>query len=128
MEKWKRNLSGATQDILTGINNTQADPPRLALQAAQKWQNNVSQARPAFERGLQRTTQADWKKAAADGVNRIADGANRKAYKYGDFAQQFYTHLDQGVAAIKAMPSTTFEDNVQRAVAMMRHNKAFKRS
>lgn len=127
-EKWKQNLGAATQNILTGIQNTQKDPPRLALAAAPKWQQNVSQSRPKFEAGLQRTSQADWKKATADAVSRVADGANRKVGKMADFNQQFYPHLDQGIAQLANMPSMTFEDNVQRAVFMMRHNRNFKRS
>ena len=127
-DKWKNNLSAATQNIIQGIQNTQADPPRLAIAAANKWQQNVAQAQPKFVAGLQRTSQADWKAAATAGVNRVADGAQKKQQKYTDFATQFYPYLDQGVAQVKSMDSTTFEARVQRAVAMMRHNRAFRRS
>ena len=124
-DKWKNRIQAATADIQQGIQNTQADPPRLALAKADKWQQNVSQARPQFEAGLQRVSQAQWKAAALAGVSRIADGAAKKQEKYTQFAQAFYPYLDQGVAQVKSMPSTTFEDNVQRAVQMMRHNRAF---
>ncbi len=127
-EKWKTNLSGATQNIINGVNNSQADPPRLAIAAANKWQQAVSQAQPRFVAGLHRTTQADWKAATIAGANRVADGANKKVQKYADFATTFYPHLDQGVQQVKQMDSTTFEARVQRAVFMMRHNRSFKRT
>ncbi len=126
-DKWKNNLSAATQNILQGIQNTQADPPRLAIAQAGKWLNSVTASQPKFIAGLQRTTQADWKAAASAGVNRVADGAQKKQGKYTDFATQFYPYLDQGVAQVRGMDSSTFEARVQRAVAMMRHNRAFKR-
>lgn len=127
-DKWKNNLSAATQNIINGINNTQADPPRLAAAAAAKWLNSVTASQPKYVSGLQRVSQAEWKAAAVAGTNRIADGAQKKQQKYTDFATQFYPYLDQGVQQVKSMDSGTFEARVQRAVAMMRWNRAFKRT
>jgi hypothetical protein len=61
------------------------------------------------------------------GVPRVAQGAQAKQSKYTAFAQEFFPYLATGVQRIDAMPSTTLEDNINRAVAMIRHNAGFKR-
>ena len=110
----------AEQRILPG-------PGQLAAQSYQKYQNNVQQAFPKWKNNVAAVSLSSWQQSATAGVQRVAQGAQAKQGKYQAFAQQFYPFLDNNVAAIKAMPNATFEDRVQRAVAMMRKNSEFKR-
>jgi hypothetical protein len=127
-QKWLTRLSGATSEVTAGIAKVTESPGAAAVRSKQKYQNNVVAAFPKWERNTNAVSLQAWQQAATAGASRIAQGAQQKQGKYEAFAQQFYPYLDQQVAKIKSMPNATFEDRVQRAVAMMRGNAAFKRS
>jgi len=126
--KWLQRLSGATSEVTAGIAKVTEAPGQAAVRSKQKYQNNVVAAFPKWERNTANVSLQSWQQAATQGASRIAQGAQQKQGKYENFASQFYPYLDQQVAKVKAMPNATFEDRVQRAVAMMRGNAAFKRS
>jgi hypothetical protein len=126
--KWVNRLSAATADVQAGIAKVQTAPGQLAAQSYQKYQNNTQAAFPKWKNNVAAVSLSSWQQSATAGVQRIAQGAQAKQGKYQSFAQQFYPFLDNNVAAIKSMPNATFEDRVQRAVAMMRKNSEFKRS
>jgi hypothetical protein len=126
-QKWVTRLSAATSDIAAGIAKVQTAPGALAAQSYQKYQNNVQASFPKWKNNVAAVSLSSWQQSATAGVQRVAQGAQAKQGKYQAFAQQFYPFLDNNVAAIKAMPNATFEDRVQRAVAMMRKNAEFKR-
>ena len=127
-QKWLTRLSGATADVTAGIAKVTESPGAAAVRSKQKYQNNVVAAFPKWENNTRNVSLQQWQSAATAGASRIAQGAQQKQGKYENFAQQFYPYLDQQVAKIKNMPNATFEDRVQRAVAMMRGNAAFKRN
>lgn len=128
-EKWKNNLSSATAAIQAGIQRVTEAPGAKAAAKQQKWIQNVQASQDKWRRNVAAVSLQQWKDLFTNvGVQRVAQGAQAKQSKYTDFAQQFYPYLDQGVAQIQNMPDTSFEERVQRAVAMMRHNRGFKRS
>ena len=127
-QKWLTRLSGATAEVQSGIAKVTEAPGVAAVRSKAKYQNNVVAAFPKWERNTGAVSLQAWQQAATAGASRIAQGAQQKQGKYESFAQQFYPYLDQQVQKIKAMPNATFEDRVQRAVAMMRGNAAFKRN
>src|SRR5271169_3525676 len=120
--KWVNRLSAATADIQSGIAKVTTAPGQLAAQSAAKYQNNVTAAFPKWKNNVAAVSLSSWQQAATAGVSRVAQGAQAKQGKYQDFANQFYPFLDSNVSKIKSMPNATFEDRVQRAVAMMRAN------
>lgn len=127
--KWLTRIQGATQDITNGVNNVQVAPGTKAAAQSAKWLQNVTAAQDKWKRNVGAVSLEQWKQYMLNvGVPRVAQGAQAKQAKFGSFAQQFFPHLEQGIAKVQAMPSTTLEDNIQRAVAMMRHNASFKRS
>ncbi len=127
--KWLNRLSGATADITAGVNNVQVAPGQLAAAQQQKWLANVTAAADKWKRNVGSVSLEQWRAYMLNvGVPRVAQGAQAKQAKYGAFAQQFFPHLEAGIAKVKAMPSTSLEDNINRAVTMMRHNASFKRS
>lgn len=127
--KWVQRLSGATQDIVNGVNAVTVAPGQLAAAQQQKWLQNVQAAADKWKRNVGSVSLEQWRNYMIQvGVPRVAQGANAKQAKYGAFAAQFFPHLEAGIAKVRSMPSTTLDDNINRAVAMMRHNASFKRS
>lgn len=128
-QKWLTRLSGAGPDITQGVNNVSVAPGQLAAAQSQKWLTNVTAAADKWKRNVGSVSLEQWRNYMLNvGVPRIAQGAQAKQAKYGAFAQQFFPHLEAGIAKVKGMPSTTLEDNINRAVVMMRHNASFKKT
>lgn len=127
--KWLNRLSGASQDIINGVNGVTTAPGQAAAAQQQKWLQNVQAAADKWKRNVGAVSLEQWRHYMLTvGVPRVAQGAQAKQAKYGAFAQQFFPHLEAGIAKVKSMPSTTLEDNINRAITMMRHNAQFKRS
>lgn len=127
--KWVNRLSGATSDIQAGVARVTTAPGQQAAAKADKWLANVTAAQAKWKRNVGNVSLDDWKNYMTNvGIPRIAQGAQAKQQKFGNFAQQFFPYLAQGVAKVEAMPDTTYEQRVNKAVAMMGHNHAFKRS
>lgn len=127
-QKWVNRLSGATAEIQSGIARVNEAPGQKAAAKQQKWIQNVQASQDKWRRNVSSVTLEDWKNLFTSvGVPRIAQGAQAKQDKYTQFAASFYPYLDQGIRRIDSMPDTTFEERVQRAVAMMRHNRDYKR-
>jgi len=126
-EKWKNRLSAASPEIAQGIDRVTRAPGAAAAAATDKWRQRTMDAAEKFRRNVGNVTLADWQKAAKDGVGRVASGAAAKVGKVEAFQTEFFPHLERGQAAIANMPSTTVEDGINRAAAMIRHNAAFKR-
>ena len=127
-QKWVNRLSAATTEIQNGIQNVTKAPGQAAVAKRQKWATNVQQAEEKWARNTARVSLDDWKKAALTvGVPRIAQGAQQKQDKMGAFMEEFLPHLARGVERVSQMPDNTFEERVQKSVAMMRHNREFKR-
>lgn len=127
--KWLSRLSGASQDIINGVNGVTTAPGQAAAAQSQKWLANVTAAADKWKRNVGSVSLEQWRQYMLNvGVPRVAQGAQAKQAKFGQFAAQFFPHLEAGIAKVKGMPSTTLEDNINRAVTMMRHNAQFKRS
>lgn len=127
--KWVQRLSGATAEIQAGIQRVNTAPGQRAVAKKDKWQNNVVNAADKWARNTGRVSLQDWQNAAINtGVPRIAQGAQQKQGKMQSFLNDFIPHLERGQQVVEGMPDNTFEQRVQRAVSMMRHNAGFKRS
>lgn len=127
--KWTTRLSASTQDIQQGVQRVQTAPGMLAAQKFQKWITGVQESANKWRRNVAAVSLDSWQASMINiGIPRVSQGAQAKQGKYTAFATQFFPHLERGIAQVKAMPDTTFEDRIQRAVAMMRHNRDFQRS
>lgn len=127
--KWVNRLSGATSEIQAGIDRVTEAPGMKAAAKQQKWIQAVNASQDKWKRNVSAVSLEQWKSLFKSvGVPRIAQGAQAKQSKYTNFAMQFFPYLEQGVQRVAGMPDTTFEERVQKAVAMMRHNHDFKRS
>lgn len=128
-QHWVRNISAATQDITTGVQSVTQAPGQAAAKQKSKWLARVTASADKWAARVGSVSLQDWQNSMINiGIPRIAQGAQAKQGKMNSFMQQFLPFLNQGVMQVSQMPSTTLEDNINRAVAMIRHNATFKRS
>lgn len=127
--KWVSRIGAASQDVANGVDRVTTAPGQAAAAKVDKWRQNTMAAEDKWRRNVGAVSLEDWRTLMKSvGIPRIAQGAQAKQAKYGNFAAQFFSHLEQGLQQLASMPDTTFEDRVAKAVAMMRHNRNFKRS
>lgn len=126
--KWVTNLSGSTERVKAGVARVTTAPGQKAAAQSQKWLQRVTASQDKWRTRVASVSLQSWQQSMTDvGIPRIAQGAQAKQDKYTAFANEFFPFLAQGVQRIDAMPSTTLEDNINRAVAMIRHNATFRR-
>lgn len=129
VSKWLANLGSSTERMTAGAQRVTKSPGVAAAAAADKWLQKVTAAKAKFAANVGRVSLADWQNAYINvGIPRVAQGAQAKQNKVLAFQQEFLPYLQRGVATIDAMPSTTLEDGVARATAMIRYNAKFSRS
>lgn len=127
--KWQSNLTNSTTAIKNGVQAVTVAPTALAAKASDKWLAKVSSpdTQAKFVAGLNKVSLSDWQNAMVNtGIPRIASGAAKGAAKYTTFATKFYPFLANIQQTIKAMPSTTLEDNIARMTAQVRAASQFK--
>lgn len=127
-QKWVSNLGAATARMTTGAQGVTKAPGAAAAAAKAKWLQRVTASADKFATNVGRVTLQQWQDAYINiGIPRVAAGAQAKQGKMQDFMSEFLPFLQNGVAKIDAMPSTSLEDNIARATAMIRYNATFKR-
>lgn len=130
-DKWARNLGASTEAIKAGIAAVNVAPTEKAAAAADRYAQGVanSVASGDYQKGLRRVSLEDWRRAITNkGIPRIAAGAAEAKPKMAAFLTEFLPHVEAGQRALESMPKGDLETNLQRAVAMMRHNASFRRS
>ena len=121
--KWGQRLKGSTEDIRRGISRVARAPGESAVQQQDKlvtrFQESVSSGRWAA--ATRSVSLQDWQQAAQDkGVQRIAAGVDAAAPKQAQMAGRLLAAVDAASGKARALPSTTLEDNVNRAATFMR--------
>ncbi len=126
--KWRDRLSGATQQIIDGVNAVQTAPGQKAAAAADLWLQRTMAAKDKFKTNVARVSLQEWQTAMTTvGVNRVASGAQAKVGKVESFMNEFLPYLDAGKAKIDAMPKGDLSASIARATAQIQHNAGFKR-
>ena len=130
--KWQRNLSASTQTISEGVQRVTESPTAAAAR-------NIDRMVAGFQKaaadgkiadGLNSVSLESWKASVLDkGLGRIASGAAAAESKFEHFMSEFLPFLESGVREIdNTNPRGSVEENIQRAVSMMRHNAKFRRT
>lgn len=115
--------------MTAGAQALTVSPGSLAAAAADKWLAKVTQAKDKFKARVGSVSLSDWQQAYINvGIPRVSQGAQAKQGKFLAFFDQFLPYLQTGLQTIDKMPSTTLEDGIARATAMIRYNAKFKRS
>lgn len=126
--KWLQNLSASTDRMTKGAQGVTKAPGLAAAAAADKWLAKVTAAKTKFATNVGRVSLQEWQNSYINvGIPRVAQGANAKQNKYLSFAEDYYAYLQRGLATIDQMPSTTLEDGIARATAMIRFNAKYVR-
>lgn len=127
-QRWVQGIGNATQKITQGVAAVQQAPGQRAAAQADKWLMKVQQSQAKWKANVGRVTLQDWQnRMTTVGIPRIAQGAQAKQDKFASFMNQFLPFLQQGVSQIDRMPSTTLDDGINRATAMIRYNAGFRR-
>lgn len=125
--KWANNASQATQAYTEGVQAVTMAPGRAAAAAADLWAANVAAAKPKFTRNVSAVSLEDWKTAAVQkGAPRIATGVQSAQSKMANFYRDFLPFLDSVRSNLPPRGGT--EQNITRAVAMMRGVAGFRKS
>lgn len=128
-DKWKRRLSGATEDVRRGIDKVSVAPGQMAAQAQDAMLTNLTESVTSgrWANRVGSVTLNDWKTAARDkGVGRIATGAAAAESKMAQVAQTLLPAVDAAAAAARQIPKVTIEDSIQRAATFMRQMREYK--
>lgn len=126
--QWKQRLDAATDRITTGVGKVTEAPGKRAAASADKMRARLLESLDTgrWQGAVAKVSVEDWKKAMVEkGIPRIRAGTAGAVPQMEAFAREFFPHLEAGIARIRAMPSVTLDDNIERAVAMMRHNSTF---
>lgn len=127
-QKWQQNLSNSQAAITRGVNAVTVAPGQQAAAAADKWLQKVTASQAKWKANVANVSLQSWQQAMTTvGIPRVAQGAQAKVGKMQNFMESFLPYLAQGVAQIDKMPSTTVEDGVARAAAMIRYNAKYKK-
>lgn len=126
--KWVANLSSSTAAITAGVNAVTVAPGQLAAAASQKWLQNTQAAADKWKQRVGAVSLSQWQQAMINvGAPRVASGAQANQGKMQDFMTQFLPFLATQVQTVRAMPSTTLDQNIARSAAMIRATASFKR-
>lgn len=128
-EYLKQRIGQSGTNYRDGINRVTENPAAKAIAAKDKWAAGVQDAiaNDRFAKGLAGVTIEMWKRHSIDyGVPAYTQSANKAGENYTAFAKVFYPYLANARAAVLAMPSNTFQDNLQRMIAMATRLHEFK--
>lgn len=120
----------AAPHIADQVRKVTVSPTEQAAKKVDKMRTNFLKSLDdgKVERGLRRVTLSDWQAAMINkGVPRITQGLEQAESKIIEFNRQFYPYLERVQNEVAAMPDTTLEDNIQRAVHNIRRVSEFKR-
>lgn len=128
--KWARNMGAAGETIRAGVLAVTQSPTQAAAANAAGYVSGVQRAVESgkWQAGLNSVSLPDWQRATIDvGLQRLQTGAAKAKDKVKAFLDEWLPWEEQGKAALASTPRGGLEQNMQRALIMMRHNAAFRR-
>lgn len=127
--KWVEKLSAAGPEIEAGVKRVQESPGVAAARQSAKYEARVRESFAKWKQRVAGLNLADWQNSMINvGVQRVASGAQAKQHKMAAFAAEFYPFMDQVLARINAMPTTTPQQRIAKMVANAEAIRQFKRT
>lgn len=127
-EKWAQRTSGATQQVIEGVNRVQQAPGQKAAQQVDVWLANIQAKRDKWKNNVGAVSLQSWQESTRQGAQRIASGVQAKKGKMESFLNEFIPHLENVQRRVQSMPRGNLEQNLARMVENARGNADFKRS
>lgn len=129
-DKWQRNLGNAQQEMQSGVQRVTVAPGTAAAAKKQKWimalQDSATQDK--WERNVRSVSLASWQESMTTlGIQRAAAGATAKKSKMENAMNSLLPFIDSVRNTVRSMPDNTPQDREQRALAMMRGMRGYKR-
>jgi hypothetical protein len=118
-DRWETGLGAATQKISEGVDRVTVSPGEKAAAQADVWHQNVTAAKEKFARNSRAVSLEDWRAQTKAAVGNVATGASRKKGKFTDKITPVFAHMSTVLARVDNMPRGSYEQNKQRAIAMM---------
>lgn len=117
--KYKSGVQGGANAYTVGINSVSVAPSQKAIAQQQKmvtnWNNAITSGKWAEK--LNAVTLSSWKSSATGmGAQNYVASADKGATKWGVWATESFPIIQAIQDEIEAMPSTTFQDNIQRMI------------
>lgn len=121
-QKWVDRLSAATNAIRDGVNNVKRAPGEMAAEHRDLYLQGVTANVGKWARNVAAVSLADWKRLTIDkGLPRVAPGAAAAKDKFTRFMTDWLNFQQQVVQpALQSQPRGTIDQNIQRAVTVMR--------
>ena len=130
-QNWVTGISNSTEKIRSGVRAVTVAPSEKAIAAIPRMVQGIQRAAQEgkIEAGLRRVGLQAWKDSMENkGIPRMATGAMASQGKMESFLGEFLPHVQAGLERIdREMPRGTKDQNIARAVAMMRWNGEFRR-
>lgn len=128
--KWLSRLQQAQQEMQAGVARVTVAPGQAAANKRQKWINSLADpaTQDKWARNVASVSLGQWQSAMNEyGIARVAQGAQAKQQKFENIMQSLLTYIDQGVNQVKQMDDSNYAAREQRALAMMRWMRNYKR-
>jgi hypothetical protein len=127
--KWVQRTSAASQDYISGVQNTDKDPTALAIASGPRYLQRVQEAFNSgkWANGLRRVGKAGWQSATVAKAGNFATGVSaaeaKVASAFGPLLQ-----FEAGVqSAIASMPNQTLDQRIARSAEWQRRMAAYQR-
>ena len=129
LDKWARRSKAATQDVRQGIERVTEAPGVKAAQNADRMAEGIMQAINSgkWQRAVAGVSLEAWKRKTIEvGIPRIASGVDASLDKNRAKIDQLLQDVAAAQVEVDRMPSTSFQDRVQRSVRFQEimHEKA----
>ena len=118
-DKYKSGVQSGSSAYQTGVNNVDQAPGQLAVLQQDKMVTNWLEAVNGgkWATNVSAVTLNEWKTiTASKGAQNYSASADAASQKYAQWAQTAYPIIEQIRQEVRALPSTTFAENIQRMV------------
>ena len=125
-DKWAERLGSATKAITDGVNAVDVAPGQKAAAKKAEYVAGVTRNQNKWARKVGAVTLEQWKTAMLrKAVPIIASRAIEAKGKVKAFFDEFLSHLQLVQSQLNSSPRGTIDQNIARAVLVIRANAAF---
>ena len=127
-KKFKTGISQGGDSWVEGVKGVRVSPMQKAAENVDKWWANLVKAKDEnrFVDGCNAVPLGEWQAKTTEAKGNYQNSATKASEGYSKYASKAAPEVARFSAEIDAMPSTTDQDNEQRAVEMIRKMRTLK--